>query len=372
MELVLSILFWAATVVGAFFAGGTLLSFSRHAHWIVRGWDFPRLQIATVLLLSGLLHAALANWHWYSAVFLGVVGACTAWQFYKIFPYTKLAREEVQRARGPAGASSLRLVASNVQMESEQHEHWLEVIRAADPDVILVLEVNRRWMEHIEVLAEDYPYVVRRPQENYYGLVLFSRLELTDPEVLFIVDPKVPSVHTGITLRSGEQIYFHGVHPRPPEPIRGTSSVQRDAEIVVMGHEIREADDEHAWKRPTIIAGDFNDVAWSRTTELFMRLSGLLDPRKGRGLLDSFDANSRWFRYPVDHVFHSDEFGLSELRLLEYVGSDHFPVFIELCYEPSAETATPTAPAHARDEKDAEEAIGRAESEGNNVNRDPI
>ena len=72
---------------------------------------------------------------------------------------------------------------------------------------------------------------------------------------------------------------------------------------------------DHQRQRPTIVCGDLNDVAWSFTTQLFLRLSKLMDPRKGRGLYNSFNANSRVFRFPLDHVFHSDEFKLIDPAL---------------------------------------------------------
>jgi len=39
-------------------------------------------------------------------------------------------------------------------------------------------------------------------------------------------------------------------------------------------------------------------------------------------------------RYPLDHIFYSREFGLVNLKKLEDIGSDHFPLLIGLNYEP--------------------------------------
>ena len=124
------------------------------------------------------------------------------------------------------------------------------------------------------------------------------------------------------------------MHPRPPEPIRDQDSTPRDAELVIVGKAIRETG-----PRPTVVAGDLNDVAWSETSELFLRLSGLLDPRMGRGFYNSYNADHWLMRYPLDHVFHSNHFRLIELQRLPHIGSDHFPMLVELSYEPEAEEA---------------------------------
>jgi endonuclease/exonuclease/phosphatase (EEP) superfamily protein YafD len=118
-------------------------------------------------------------------------------------------------------------------------------------------------------------------------------------------------------------------------------------------------------KDPVIVAGDLNDVAWSHTTELFLRLSHLLDPRKGRGFYNTYNANYPWFRFPLDHVFHSNCFKLISLHRLEKVGSDHFPIAIELRYEPEAAAEQPPPEADPEQEYEAQEKIDRAvEEEG--------
>lgn len=358
MNTVLVILEWSVIGLGLFMAAGTMLSIiSRNPHWFVRGWDFPRPLIGGLALLANGSYAfVFFDGHWFGWVFLCVTGGCVAWQGYRIAPYTPLAPVVVQAADRPDPDTTLRLLTSNVQQENAAYDRWLQVVRRADPDIILALEVNDAWARCIDALQDDYPYRVCRAQDNYYGMMLCSRLKLVDPTIRFIVQDDVPSIHVGVTLRGGQTIFLHGVHPRPPEPRKNQHATARDAEVVILGREI----DERKAHRPAIIAGDFNDVAWSHTTDLFMQLSGLLDPRKGRGLFNTFHADYPLFRFPLDHVFHSNDFKLVDLRLLDHVGSDHFPVLTELSYEPIAPVEQPEPEASDKDEAEANQKVEQA------------
>ena len=358
VDIVLSILRWLVVALGLAMVGGTMLSWVRSPHWFVRGWDFPRVQIAFLAALSAGLYAGFfLKGAWIEWVFLGLCATSAAWQCYRIAPYLPVAPTHVERAQQPEGASTIRLVASNVLQENDRFDRWLEVVREADPDVILALEVDERWDKALAVLEEDYPFAVRQPQDNHYGMVLYSRLELIDPELRFIVQDDVPSIHTGVELKGGRRIFLWGVHPRPPEPLRHVDATARDAEVVIVGREI------DVEQRPTIIAGDFNDVAWSHTSELFQHVSRLLDPRKGRGFYNTFDARYPLVRWPLDHIFHSNHFKLLELRRLPFVGSDHFPVCITLSYEPGAPVEQPEPEQRADDEEEAQKMVERAVEE---------
>jgi endonuclease/exonuclease/phosphatase (EEP) superfamily protein YafD len=277
-------------------------------------------------------------------------------QLYMIYPYTPIAQKKVKRSSRPSGKQSLRLIMSNVLQENEEHDKWLGVVLKTDPDVIVAVEIDAKWDNALHrALAKDYPHHVRQPQDNYYGMAVYSRLPFEEtPKVRFIVQDDIPSIHATLRLEDGQQACLHAMHPRPPEPIRDQDSAPRDAELVLIGKEIA-AEERHV---PTIVCGDLNDVAWSFTTQLFLRLSKLLDPRMGRGMFNSYSANSRIFRFPLDHVFHSNEFKLIDLRVCDHVGSDHFPMLIELSCDPEAAMEQPEPQTRGEDHEEAAEIVG--------------
>nr|WP_211362780.1 hypothetical protein [Gillisia hiemivivida] len=51
------------------------------------------------------------------------------------------------------------------------------------------------------------------------------------------------------------------------------------------------------------------------------------DVRIGRGLYNTFDAQSMIMRWPLDHFFVSEGIAVVEFKQLKKIGSDHFPLF---------------------------------------------
>lgn len=321
----------------------------------VRAFDFPRSQIAIfcLLVVGGWLYLSEKDVVFY--VMITLLAGCLSYQFYQIWPYTKMHALRVQNSYAPHPTFCLSLLMANVQMENRNIERFLDIIQQTAPDVILTVETDQWWVDQLANHTSQYPYRVLHPQENHYGIALFSRLPLKGPEVRFLVEDDIPSIHTRICLRSGDEICLHGLHPRPPLPYPQTDSTGRDAELVVVGRAVKKNNE------PAIVAGDLNDVAWSHTTRLFQRISGLLDPRIGRGMYNTFHAAYPWFRWPLDHVFHSHHFQLIALKRCSSFGSDHFPVFIALSYEPENRAEQPKPIATKEDHVEANEKIESVE-----------
>ncbi len=305
-------------------------------YWWIRIWDFPHLQL-TVLAALGLVAWGWFGNHyfndWLVVVPIGLL-ATLCYQAWLIYPFTPIHKRQVIRrtSRAPSDSdNTVRLLISNIFMDNTEYGKVRALVDQYKPDVAMFLETNQRWQDELKSIEAEYPYQILHPLENTYGLLLYSKLPMKHHELRHLIQDDIPSVYVQFELPSGIPIHFYGVHPMPPSPTEHYRSTERDAELILVGREARKQSE------PVIVAGDLNDVAWSHTTRLFQRISGLLDPRIGRGLFNTFHANYPPLRWPLDHVFVSCHFQLQDIERLPNVGSDHFPMFIELTYVPDAE-----------------------------------
>ena len=186
---------------------------------------------------------------------------------------------------------------------------------------------------------------------------LYSKLKLINPEIRFLVEDNIPSVTSTVELRNGVRILFYCLHSAPPSPTENSHSTERDGELLMLGKEANRQD------KAVIVTGDLDDVAWPDTTLLFRRISELLDPRIGRGMFNSFHAKYWFIRWPLDHLFHSREFRICEIRRLGYFGSDHFPIYIKLAYAPDSSHAQQGEDSSSADHARANSKISEARDE---------
>jgi endonuclease/exonuclease/phosphatase (EEP) superfamily protein YafD len=320
----LSIILWG---LGALTVFASIIPIWRSTRWWVRVLDFPRFQIAllalVVLVVTPLLRPPEGPLDW---MLLGSLVGVLLWQSTWVGPYLPGAPRAVKTCEGKLESNRIALLTTNVLQKNRDVHRLIEIIREADPDLILAVEVDQWWAEGLsEGLTARYPNKISYPLSNGYGLALFTRLELIEPGVQFILDDAIPSVKTGVRLRSGSIVEIYGVHPRPPSVLQDTT--ERDIELVRVATKIKERG------APAIVLGDLNDVAWSPTTAMFMKTGGLLDPRRGRGFFNTYPARWPGLRYPLDYIFSTSHFKICSMRVLPSFGSDHLPLLAELSLE---------------------------------------
>lgn len=308
----------------------TFIARVRHHAWWVRACEFPRVQISCLILvvmLLGLFANGPLRW-----LTLAICALSLAVQIWNILPWTPLSKAQMQSADEVDDQRCVTIIIANVLTPNHNSAKLIEQILYRKPDVMLTLESDDWWQQRLDAaLGDEWPNSVKIPLDNLYGMHLYSRLPLTNVEVSHLIQDDIPSIHATLHLRSGDRIALHAVHPRPPAPAESDESTWRDAELLLVGQHIRDKGG------PTLLIGDLNDVAWSRTTRLFAEVSGMLDPRRGRGMFSTFHAGHLMLRWPLDHIFASEHFTLGYIERLEKFGSDHFPILATLCYTPERE-----------------------------------
>ncbi|TCB54209.1 endonuclease/exonuclease/phosphatase family protein [Acinetobacter terrestris] len=322
--------------------------------WWIRGADFPRLQILALGLIALVLLLVWDQpWDLRREIVFTALIAALAYQLKMVLPYTFIWKKQVKKVHKHQlnPDKQISLIVSNVLTPNDKYHLLVEQIQKHQPDLVLTLETDLIWQKALAVIEKDYPYRVPVPLDNLYGMHLYSKLELKDTEVKFILSDEIPSIHTTVILRSGQPVQLYCLHPKPPSPTEAKDSTLRDAELLMVGDQIKDLDES------CIVMGDLNDVAWSRTTRLFQRISGLLDPRVGRRYINTFHADYPMFRWSLDHVFHSTDFALVHMERLPHVGSDHFPVYIVLQTGRVFEQIQDELEQTDADEQEAQEAI---------------
>ena len=338
---------WSALSAFAVFA--VFIPLSNSDWWYIRMFDFPRVQLSVFV---GLL-AVWGLWQFRKTTtgrvgLVGLLGA-TVFLLIRILPYTPLHTKEMLDATSLDSNRHVRLYNVNVLQDNREYARTLAQIDAHDPDIVVLLETDQAWVTAVRELRDRYPHYREVPYDNYYGLAVYSRYPWRNVRVHELVDEGIPSLFANVELPSKETFNLYVIHPTPPSPTENVKSTERDAELLLVADTVRQND------APSIVMGDLNDVAWSHSSRLFKRMSGLLDPRVGRGAYNTFTTGNWLLRWPLDYVFPSDNFTLHRIERLPDVGSDHFPILAELQLQPEKEAEQEEARPEDDDFRDAAE-----------------
>ncbi|RAN32034.1 endonuclease/exonuclease/phosphatase family protein [Hyphomonas pacifica] len=305
-------------IIGSFGLFAAISPKLRTEAWWLRIWTYARLQFCILLAVSALLYIAFFPvGSLLSIIILSLHGIAFIMYAADIWPYLPGRPKEVPRAPRDATGAKLSILLINVLQENQDHAAVLDRIDEAGADIVFLSETSEAWREALSDIEADYPYTYLLPLEEHNGLLFYSRLPIQNVQERYLCQDHIPSLTIDVDLQ-GEEIRLYCIHPRPPRPRDKPEHL--DDELMIVADELREQD------RPAMVIGDFNEVGWSWMVREFKRHAQLCDPKRGRGLYNSYSAQNPLLAWPLDHAFVTNDFYLTGMRRLPACGSDHYPI----------------------------------------------
>jgi endonuclease/exonuclease/phosphatase (EEP) superfamily protein YafD len=238
----------------------------------------------------------------------------------------------------PYGLSRLHIVMANVMAFNEDHARLAEVIQTEKPDIVGLVEVTRSWIDDLADVRRQYPYRVEVPIGSR-GLALWFRQPPLSIDPPVVLTPNGNAVlHAQVQL-GGRPRHLWLVHPPNPLDYRGRHG--SNSELTALATRISQTSGSK------LVIGDLNRTDGSPFFREFLRISGLRDSRLGFGRQPSWPVWSP-YRIAIDHAFLSSDLAVVDRRLGPDIGSDHFPLIVDVA--PGAEPISSTI-ARTRDSR---------------------
>src|SRR5690606_25377861 len=106
---------------------------------------------------------------------MAIAGAALLYQLWWILPYTPLFPREVKKAQCESPDNTFTLLTANVLTPNRKASQLLDMVRQYQPDILVTLESDQWWQDQLDTL-EHYPYTLKCPLDNLYGMHVYSRL----------------------------------------------------------------------------------------------------------------------------------------------------------------------------------------------------
>jgi len=223
-----------------------------------------------------------------------------------------------------AGAKTFRAVCANVHTASRAHFKVIDMVREYNPDFLIVIEVNKLWLEALRPLEAGYPHTVFEPSEDNFGMAFYSRIKPVTAEIIFA--GSLPVAFLKAKFSSGAKTFaLFGAHPLPP--LSPDYFKYRNDQLEDMASiTAREGG-------PAVFMGDLNATPWSPYFKDFTAAAGLKNSAEGFGLFPSWPSHMPLLRIPIDHCLNSAGVIITNVFKGSFIGSDHFPIIVDFMVE---------------------------------------
>ncbi len=290
--------------------GFTLVGLISGGWWPLELFDHFRVQYCVLLLAMGAVLAVIRRFSWAGVAFL-----CASANLWVIVPLY-LADISV-----PVRDKSFRVVSLNLNRENREHGRVTRFIRASGADMVLLMELNGFWANRLAGLSDTYPYSIERQRQDNFGIALFSKIPLSHGAIKSVGDLDFPMLAVSSEVQ-GKPLIVIGAHPPPPVSFE-LAKMREHYLDELAGCVSRQ-------KGSVVVLGDLNTTSWSPLFENLTRKTGLRDSRKGFGVQPTWPVWLPPLLIPVDHCLVSRDISVISRRVGTSVGSDHYPVIVDL------------------------------------------
>ncbi|TQV72787.1 hypothetical protein FLL45_15065 [Aliikangiella marina] len=215
----------------------------------------------------------------------------------------------------------LKIIHANVQTANSNYIELSRFIERESPDIFTLQEVDDLWIEEISRLDQTYPYSIKAPRSDNFGIAVYSRIPFNDAKVIYLGKARVPSIKINVPL-AGKAISLISTHPLPP--INQDFFDKRNQQLQSLAEEIKNTDG------PMILVGDLNVTMWSSDYRQLEQATRLTNSRYGKGVLATWPSKLSFVGIPIDHLLISSDFKVKQMRVGEHIGSDHRPIIVSL------------------------------------------
>lgn len=220
-----------------------------------------------------------------------------------------------------ASSRNLRVLTFNINVQNDRWDAISQAILKVNPDIATVIESTPQAQEELSNrLNRNFPFSYRT---SGGGISIFSQHPLISPQSKKFKDGTV--LVTSVQLK-GKVVNAIAVHPLVP--LKPLLFKRRNGLLKELTTYIKSID-----RKPLILLGDFNLTPWSPHYSQLVGNTKLHNTRLGFGVQPSWIESATHVHYPwwvtaivkipIDHIFVSQDFKVSDFRTAKAGNSDH-------------------------------------------------
>ncbi len=281
-----------------------------------------QLLLAALLLLP--LLALARSWRWAAMALLAALDS--GHQIWRHRPLSPLPAVQ---------APTLRLFYANLMASNPSAQRLLPQIEAADPDLLVLLELTAAWRQRLEAQLATYPQRLEAPREDCFGIGVYSRLPLRRSELHDLDAPglliSVPAADV-VLATADKELRLLAAHTVPP--VFQQAWRARDVQLRQLAS-LAAQDSE-----PLLLVGDLNATAFTPGLRTLQRQAQLTRVAPAPWCAGTWPAGlPPWLRIPIDHCLVRGGVQIAAMETGGLFGSDHLPLVADLVFRPRSDSA---------------------------------